>query len=286
MTKAYVLAKQKAPAHKNRSVFVTGAAGRIGSYFAEHAFRDYTLTLMLQGEEEQPSDFEKYGRIVRGDITDMEFLKTSFQGCDTILHLAADASPEQVWESLLHNNIIGTYNVFAAAKAAKCRRVIFASSIHAVSGYPQGVQIHAHDPVNPGDMYGVTKCFGEAMGRFLSREQGISVIAIRIGAFQPHEKAEQAGSIGLMDTFISRRDLNQLFHRCIDDTKLQFAIFQALSGNRFNRMDISDACELVGFEPEDDITEENPVLRRLDLQEKVAPHDEQHGQQSGMREDV
>src|SRR3712207_7240554 len=49
------------------------------------------------------------------------------------------------------------YHTFVAAKAAGCRRVIYASSIHAVSGYPAGVQVKTSEPVNPGDLYGVTR---------------------------------------------------------------------------------------------------------------------------------
>jgi uronate dehydrogenase len=63
---------------------------------------------------------------------------------------------------------VGLINVFGAAADAGCRRVVLASSIHAVSGYPAGYQIHADDPVNPGDLYGVSKCFGEAMGRMMA----------------------------------------------------------------------------------------------------------------------
>ena len=54
-----------------------------------------------------------------------------------------------------------------AAKANGVRRVVFASSIHAVSGYPADYQVHTEEPVNPGDLYGVSKCFGEALGRYM-----------------------------------------------------------------------------------------------------------------------
>src|SRR4029450_951651 len=91
----------------------------------------------------------------------------------------------------------GPYNPFVAAKSANCRRFIYASSIHAVSGYPADVQVKTSEPVNPGDLYGVTKCFGEALGRYMAEKEGLSTIALRIGAFQPIEAAQDEGGLGM-----------------------------------------------------------------------------------------
>jgi dTDP-4-dehydrorhamnose reductase len=155
-----------------------------------------------------------------------------------------------------------------AARSAGCRRLIFASSIHAVSGYPAGFQVHDHDPVNPGDLYGVSKCFGEALGRYMSRQQGLSVIAIRIGAFQPRSTTKDPDRLKLMDAFVSRPDLAQLIQRCIDDTTIKFAVLHGLSNNRFNRMDISTPCELIGYDPQDGFTEDSPALTHLNLHQR------------------
>src|SRR4030095_14285462 len=129
------------------------------------------------------------------------------------------------WNSVLNDNMVGTYNTFIAAKQARCRRVIYASSIHAVSGYPADVQVKTYDPVNPGDLYGGSKCFGEALARYMAEQEGLSAIAIRIGAFQPPEAAQDEGSIGMLDAWVSRRDLNQLIEKSIDVEQLKFAIF-------------------------------------------------------------
>ena len=53
-------------------------------------------------------------------------------------------------------------------------------------------QVHADDPVNPGDLYGVSKCFGEALGRYMAEQENVSCIVLRIGAFQPRESAAAA----------------------------------------------------------------------------------------------
>ena len=269
-----------------RTVLVSGAAGNIGSYFAEHSHERYRLRLMVQPADDDAEALKAYGEVVTGDLADLERLKELCAGVDTVVHLAADPSPSATWDSLLPNNIVGSYNMYVAAKAAGCRRLIFASSIHAVSGYPPDVQVKTSEPVNPGDLYGVTKCFGEAMGRYMAEQEGLSVIALRIGAFQPREAAEKASSIHMLDAWVSQRDLNQLINRCIDVENIRFAIFHGLSNNRFKRLDISDARALVGYEPEDDLTEVNPLLRELDLDEAVSAHDMGDGQESGIRNEL
>ena len=209
-------------------------------------------------------------------------------GIDTLVHMAGNPNASAGWSDLLETNIIGTYQACVAARAAGCRRIIFASSIHAVSGYPPDVQVKTSEPSNPGDLYGVTKCFGESLGRYLSTQEGISFIALRIGAFQPRSAAQDAKNLGWLNAFVSRRDLNQLLNRCIDapDT-LRFAVFHGLSNNTFKRLDISDARELVGYAPEDNFLEENPATHDLRLHETITSSSQQHdGMESGIRNEL
>ncbi len=128
------------PENRARRVLVTGAAGRIGSYVAAHAPDRYDLHLMVQ-DAAQGEAIAAYGEVVVADLGDLDRLKDLCQGIDTVVHLAGDPSPDATWSSLLQTNIVGTYHTFVAAKAAGCRRVVYASSIHAVSGYPADVQV-------------------------------------------------------------------------------------------------------------------------------------------------
>jgi hypothetical protein len=275
-------------APERRRVLVTGAAGHIGSYFAEHSHHKYDLVLLECELDEETDKIKNFGELVPGDITDLDHMKEVCRGVDTVLHLAADPSPAAPWSSVRDLNITGTYNTYVAAKAAGCRRVIYASSIHAVSGYPADVQVKTNEPVNPGDLYGVSKCFGEAMGRYMAEQENLSVIALRIGAFQPLESArDEERGLRMLDAWVSRRDLNQLIEKCIDVENIRFAIFHGLSDNRFKRLDISDARELVGYAPQDDATRENPLVKDLNLSEEVGSHSmADAGQKSGLREDL
>ena len=274
------------PDHRRR-VLVTGAAGNIGSYFAEHSHHKYDLRLTDRAFGEKREALGGCGEIMEGELSDLPFLKRACEGIDTLLHLAGNANPSATWAELHDTNITGAYHAFVAARAAGCRRIVFASSIHAVSGYPPDVQVKTTEPVNPGDVYGVTKCFGEAMGRYLSTQEGMSFIALRIGFFQPRSKLSDPKQVLMMDAFVSRRDLNQLIGRCIDaEDRLRFAVFNALSDNRFKRLDISDARELVGYAPQDDFTAESPALKDLHLREVIRQSNQSFDQESGIRDDV
>ncbi len=270
---------------KRRSVLVTGAAGNIGSYFCARSHKKYDLIMVVRDRDKDSKKIERFGRLETGDVRDLAQMKKLCKGVDTVLHLAADASPEATWDSVLSLNIEGTYNTFVAAKSAKCRRFIYASSIHAVSGYPADYQVHTEDPVNPGDLYGVSKCFGEALGRYMAEKENLSTICLRIGGFQPDEAMKSEKGIQMLDAWVSRRDLNQLIEKCIDVETLKFAIFHGLSNNRFKRLDITDARELVGYTPQDNLLNLHPMLRKLKLDDTVATHSmTDKRRKSGLRE--
>ena len=270
-----------------RKILVTGAAGNIGSHFVTHNHDKYDLRLLERAGGKDIKPLAGLGEVVECDITDLAAFKKACKGVDTVLHLAGNPSPNATWDELLPINVVGTYNAFVAAKAAGCRRLIFASSIHAVSGYPVDVQVKPSDPINPGDLYGVTKCFGEALGRYMAEQEGLSNIAIRIGGFQKRENMMGEAGKKMIDAFVSHRDLDQLICRCIDAENLQFAIFHGISDNRFKRLDISNAREILGYRPFDDTTELNPALKDLRLADHQSAHSVADGwQKSGLRDDL
>lgn len=267
-----------------RRVLITGAAGRIGIALAAHACHLYDLTLMVRRGENKDIRLSEPARVFAGELEDLDSLKRAFTGIDTIVHLAATPDPSATWKEILADNIVGLYNTFTAAKAAGCRRVVYASSIHAVSGYPADVQVKTSEPVNPGDLYGVSKCFGEALGRYMAEQEGLSVIAIRIGAFQPDRSISDKGGLSMLTEWVSERDLVQLIERCVDDSAIRFAIFHGLSDNKFKRLDISDAREKLGYAPMDDSTRTNPEVAAVPIQ--TPPDNLSGGERSGLRDDL
>ena len=233
-----------------RRVLLTGAAGRIGTNFRREMGGRYRLRLGI-GPRDDPGETDGH-EVMSFDIADPDACRVACREIDTVVHLAADPSPAaDFYGSLLDNNIKGTYNVFRAAKDEGCRRVVFASSIHAVVGYPPDTQARTDMPPRPANMYGVSKCFGEAVAHVFAHTEGLSSIAIRIGAYDAEWLRRGPGAPEL-GAFVSHRDLNQLLVRCIEVPAVRFAIVHGVSDNRYKRLDLASTRELLGYEPRDD----------------------------------
>ena len=238
-----------------RKILITGAAGRIGSFLTNQWKDQYDLVLT---DVHVPKN--SFGLpFTQANLTEFDTMLKLCQGVDTVVHLGADPSMEAGWESLLPNNVIGLYNIFEAAAQAKVRRVVFASSINAVFGYPADQQVHTTMPVYPINLYGATKCWGEAVARVYSHLRKFSAICLRFGAvsYRPGVEPEFDQRYDLdyeyLDLILTMQDLTKLVTASVEaKDDLWFGVFQGVSNNRWKRMDISDAREIIGYEPEDD----------------------------------
>jgi len=230
-------------------VLITGAAGRIGSFLTQHLADQYDFVL---SDVRPPA--ETYGfPFVAADIADPAAMHELCQGIDTVVHLAADPSTEAKWDSLLPRNIIGVHNVFEAAHAAGCRRVIFASSVNAVSGYPREIQVQTSMPVRPPNLYGATKAWGEALARYYADQLGLSAICLRFGWVVSRDSDHLRPGMRMLDIALTYEDLTKLVRASIEaPDDLRFGIFHGVSNNRWKRLDISDARAKLGYAPEDD----------------------------------
>ena len=152
---------------------------------------------------------------------------------------------------MLEHNIKGTYNLFAAAAKQHCRRVIFASSIQTLEGYPRDTQVHPEMPVRPTNMYGVSKCFGEAVASYFATTQDLSCIVVRIGQYSEEEPSPAWSAHGL-SRYLSVRDCQHLLRRCIEVEGIRYAVVHGVSANRFGRFNLEATRELLGYAPQDD----------------------------------
>lgn len=257
---------------------VTGAAGRIGSFYrrwlhdtgqvGESAERwRLRLTDVRDLEEVATGDEAITGDDV--DLADLEVARRVVRGAHSVVHLAADPSPRaDFYGSLLERNVKAPFNVLQAAVETGAQRVILCSSINAVNGYPAKYQVRAGDVAFPGNLYGATKAFSEALaGAFVSLHPGFSAIAVRIGGVRHPDQMRsrppevqtgatvQAGP-NLADTraiAVTLPDLSRLFDRCLAaGPQVTFAVVNGISNNRHLRMDLEATRRLVGYEPQDD----------------------------------
>ena len=258
-----------------KKVLITGVSGIVGSsayllmrqspekYDLYGLGRRRALSARVRDAREIDLPQDKH-RIA--DIADFESVHQAVEGIDVVVHLAADPAGGE-WESVLRNNIVGGYNVFEACRQSGVERIVAASTIQVSTGHrqrepydavsqgrreplPSGVPLVSADvPAEPRNLYASSKVFNESLCRTFSFSHGMSCLAIRIGWVVgedtvPNERSE--------DIWCSQRDIAGLIRACVDAPEdLRFDIFYGMSNNRFRWVDLSNAREKLGFEPQD-----------------------------------
>lgn len=231
-----------------QALLITGGAGSIATHFAELVRDEFELALL-----DLPGAFDdrhaRLGRLIEADLSVADQVAPALEGIDAVVHLGGERRPGAPWSTLLPSNIIGTYNMLTSAVAAGTQHVVYASSVHAVTGYPEGTQVRESDPVRPGDLYGVTKCFGEAMGAYIAGTGALSFTALRIGAFQDPERLAAADTGWMLRDFVAIEDLLQLMRAAVHDRGRGFRLYNAVSANRFPRLPIDLARTELDYAP-------------------------------------
>jgi len=235
-----------------KKVLLLGATGRMGPGIIEEYLSKYkkSYKLILGYHKTKP----KFGLETRKyDLSKISALKRAFRGIDVVVNLAAESNPEAPFEKIIGPNIIGAYNLFQAAKETKVKRVVFASSVHAIRGYPLGNTIrHDHAP-KPSGLYGASKVFDEALC-YIYSQKGMSCLAIRIGAYVSNDQREiVCFTRETYDYVVTQRDMAQLIHKCIiAPAKVKYGILAGISDNKKKYMDLGFTKKLVNYKPEDD----------------------------------
>lgn len=248
---------------ERKRVLITGVSGQIGGVVREALMGAHDVS----GLDIRPA--EGFDSAV-ADMTDLEAILPAFEGVDTVVDLANNPQGNLSWHHAYRNNIPAIYNCLEAARRCGVRRVIFASSNRAVENYELDqpyANICAGDysgltpgqfplvtpdmPVRPSGPYGIAKCLGEAAGRYYSDRHGLSVVCLRFGTVR---RDSRPANVRHFATLLSHRDLEHLVERCVAAPEsLRFAIFFGVSNNTWKFWDISNAQELVGFDPQDNM---------------------------------
>jgi uronate dehydrogenase len=245
-------------------VMMTGAAGNIGRTLRAHLKGRYALLRLV---DVAPQDAAGPGEeVVTVDIRDLAALERSLNGIDCVIHLAG-IPEEDSWDKILPVNIEGCYNLFEAARSQGVRRVVFASSNHAVGFHRRETFIDTQVQPRPDGRYGVSKVFGEAVGRLYADKYALSVACMRIGSFRPTDRPSETRHLL---TWISHRDMAQLAMRCVEHPGYHFVVVYGVSNNLRNRWDNTPA-KFLGYRPQDDAEKFAPeVLATSPVEDPLA----------------
>ncbi|MGH8688546.1 MAG: NAD-dependent epimerase/dehydratase family protein [Burkholderiales bacterium] len=224
-----------------KTILITGAAGDVGT----HLRRELAGKYQIHASDLRPLKKVAQETYQKADISRMADALRITKDVDAVVHLGG-YSVEGPWEGILQANIIGCYNVFEAARRNGVKRVLFPTSNHAVGFYPRAQTIDDHVTPRPDSRYGVSKVFGEALGRLYADKYGLQVYCMRIGNVNPKPIDKRRLSI-----WFSPRDLAQLVSIGIDHPDIRFEIVYGISANKRAWYDNSNAYRL-GYRPQDD----------------------------------
>jgi len=225
-----------------KKIVLTGAAGRLGSYLREplsHLCDQLVSSDLVEdigklypGERYQKADLANYAEI-----------HTLLEGADMVVHFGA-MGDEAPFETILGPNIVGAYNVWEAAHRHGLRRVVYASSIHAVGMHPKQDFIGTDAPHRPDTFYGLAKCFAEDLARLYWDKRRLEAVCLRILS------AAQVTNPRALGTWLSYDDLIQLVTRAIDAPTTGFSVIYGVSNNDRAPVDNRKASFL-GYRPKD-----------------------------------
>ena len=251
------------------SILITGAAGHVGRVLRDGLAGRFRLRLLDRTPVEALGPNEVF---IRGDLGDPALLRSAMAGVAGIVHLAA-VPVEDSWQEILPNNIVGTYNLFEAARLAGVKRVVFASSNHAVGFYRRDRHIGPDVTVRPDSRYGVSKAFGEALASLYADKYGLETFCIRIG-----NVAAEPVDVRRLAIWVSPRDLCQLVAIGLEHPEIHFEIVYGVSDNARSWWDNSRAAQL-GYRPQDDA--EDHAAEVVAREPPHDPDDRQHLYQGG-----
>ena len=225
-----------------KKILITGAAGRLGSQLRRGLAplaESLRLADRIEIESVQPHE---EARIF--DLSDESATIAATEGCDAIVHMGG-APLERPWSDILDSNIRGSYHIYEGARRNGVKRVVYASSVHAIGYHRLEDHIDTASPVRPDSLYGVSKCFVEALSSFYWDKFGIESACVRIFSSFP-EPADRR----MLWSWLSFDDCVRLVSACLTAPHLGHTITFGMSDNRVKPVDNAKAGHL-GYSPKD-----------------------------------
>jgi len=226
----------------NKKILITGASGHLGGMLfklmPEIGYRN------LVGTDLKKKNIKKHEKFIIANLKDLKSILKITKDIYAIVHFGA-IPIEDTQQNILQNNIIGTYNIFEAARINKVKRIIFASSNHAIGFHRRTTKLNEFSTQRPDSHYGLSKAFGEDLSRLYADKYNIKSLCIRIGSCLKKPKDRRH-----ISTWISYLDLMQLVDIGIKHKSIHHEIVYGVSKNKKSWWNNSRAYKL-GYKPKD-----------------------------------
>ncbi|MBV9735071.1 MAG: NAD(P)-dependent oxidoreductase [Acidisphaera sp.] len=246
-----------------RPILLTGASGALGRVITK-GLAGQGWTLRLTDIAPFPDELPKDASFTRADLNDGVTMLRLAEGCGTILHFGG-VSVDRPFDEVLGPNLRGLYHVYEAARRERAR-VVFASSNHSIGFHERSEKLDHDCQLRPDSFYGLSKVFGEMMGRLYWDKHGVESVLVRIGSSFPEPTEAR-----MLSTWFSYADLVRLMQRCVLAERTGCAVIWGASANSRTFWG-RDAREKLGWAPQDSAdtyagqlggkTSGNPVIER------------------------
>lgn len=224
------------------TILITGAAGRLGTQLRRGLA---PLARKLRLADAAPIlDLQPNEEALTFDLADEAAVHAACQGVDAIVHFGG-VPLERSWDSILNANIRGSYHIYEGARKAGVKRVVYASSVHAIGYHRIEDQIDANAAHRPDGLYGLSKCFVEDLGRLYWDKFGIETAALRIFSSFP-EPADRR----MLWSWLSFDDCVRLVVSSLTAPRVGFTVAHGLSDNAVKPVDNRLSGHL-GWQPQD-----------------------------------
>lgn len=223
---------------------LTGAAGRLGRLLRPSLLKGgHSLTSTDRAPGEPLTAAERW---IEGDLREAGVADAVLEGAQIVIHLAGTPN-EQPLPQVLANNHEALFQLFESARRQRVRRVVYASSNHAFGLHPVTRRLRLGDAYRPDGFYGLSKVWGEALGRMYWEKHGIECVALRIGTclgLAPRNRRE-------LSTWLGNDDWTRLVACAIDAEAVGFAPVWGVSANTRAWVDLTEG-NAIGYVPKQD----------------------------------
>lgn len=223
-------------------ILITGAAGRLGSELRK-GLVPLARKIRLAGRAPF-GNLAAHEEEAIFDLADMDATIAATKDCDAIVHFGG-APHESPWQTILDSSIRGSYHIYEGARKHGVKRVIYASSVHAIGYHEVEAHIGVDAPVRPDSLYGVSKNFVESLSRLYWDKFGIESVCLRIFSSFPEPTDRR-----MLWSYLSFADCVRLVEASLTAPRVGHTISFGLSDNRMKPVDNTGAGHL-GYVPQD-----------------------------------